>query len=54
MRLALIYSNDKTETSQYIKSKYVLSATEEDIVNVSDLCPSCSGKLYYLCHGNNH
>ena len=27
------------------------SATEEDIISITDLCPCGSGKEYYLCHG---
>ncbi len=30
------------------------SATEEDIVKTTDLCPCGSGKPYYLCHGTKH
>lgn len=44
--------NYKKEKVQ-IKDKNLIfaSATEEDIINLTDVCPCGSGKAYYLCHG---
>lgn len=37
----------------HVKKKNLIfdSATEEDIINLTDICPCGSGKAYYLCHG---
>lgn len=39
----------------HIKEKNLIfdSATEDDIINLTDECPCGSGKIYYLCHGKN-
>lgn len=37
----------------YVKERSLIfdSATEDDVINLTDICPCGSGKPYYLCHG---